>query len=185
MYINRSQAYYDENGAWRGTWAMDGGGALTNQGVHEVDRALSYMGMPKRVRATIATQRHNIEAEDIGVTEWEYENGAIVRYASTTNCPIGAWYAKLEIVGTEGMLVYTIGGPEGNHTWWGKNDTWTDTCPVEVKQPWRQGSDNFANSVRTGAPLDINGESSRKSRVVLDAIYESARNGGAWTEVKE
>ncbi len=184
LYINRSQAYYDENGGWRGTWAMDGGGSLTNQGVHEVDRAYNYLGLPKRVRATINTQKHNIEAEDIGVSEWEYENGCIVRYASTTNCPIGAWYAKLEIIGTEGMLVYTIGGPEGNHTWWGKNDQWTEECPVEVKQPWRQGSDNFANSLRTGAPLDIGGESSRQSRIILDAIYESAKNGGDWVEIK-
>lgn len=184
LYINRNQAYYDENGGWRGTWAMDGGGALTNQGVHEVDRAQMYMGMPRRVRATIATQCHDIQAEDIGVTEWEYDNGAIVRYASTTNCPIGAWYAKIEIVGTDGMLVYTIGGPEGNHTWWGKNDQWTETCPVEVKQRWRQGSDHFAYALRTGEPLDIDGTSSRKSRVILDAIYTSARNGGAWVEVE-
>ena len=185
LYINRKQPYYDENGGWRGTWVMDGGGSLTNQGVHEVDRAQSYLGMPKRVRATSHTVTHNIEAEDIGVSEWEYENGTIVRYASTTSCPMGAWYAKIEIIGTEGMLIYTIGGPEGNHTWWGKNDEWTEECPFEVKQPWRQGSDNFANSLRTGAPLDINGESSRKSRVILDAIYESIRNDGAWIEVKE
>ena len=164
---------------------MDGGGSLTNQGVHEVDRIQTYMGMPKRVRATSHTTLHDIEAEDIGVSEWEYADGAVVRYASTTNCPIGAWYAKIEIIGTEGMLVYTIGGPEGNHTWWGKNDEWTEECPFPVKQPWRQGSDNFANSLRTGAPLSINGESSRKSRVILDAIYESIRNDGAWIEVKE
>ena len=185
LYIHRDQKYYDENGGWRGTYAMDGGGALTNQGVHEVDRAMTYLGMPKRVRASARTLCHNIEAEDIGVTEWEYENGAVVRYASTTDCPMGAWYAKIEIVGTEGMLIYTTGGPEGNHTWYGKNEVWTEECPVEVHQPWRQGSDNFANSLRTVAPLDINGESSRKSRVILDAIYESIRNDGAWVEVKE
>lgn len=185
LYINRSQDYYNENGGWRGTWALDGGGALTNQGVHEVDRAQEYLGMPKRVRATIGTQKHQIEAEDIGVTEWQYDNGAIVRYASTTNCPMGAWYAKIEIIGTEGMLVYTTGGPEGNHTWYGKNDEWTEECPFDVKQPWRQGSDHFAYCLRMGEPLDICGESSRKSRVILDAVYESARNDGAWVEVKE
>ncbi|MNI73400.1 hypothetical protein D3C73_1294030 [compost metagenome] len=35
----RSQGYYD-SGAWRGTWAMDGGGAVMNQGVHTVDLLL-------------------------------------------------------------------------------------------------------------------------------------------------
>lgn len=184
LYINRSQDYYDENGGWRGTWAMDGGGSLCNQGVHEIDRAYLLLGMPKRVRATIGTQCHKIETEDIGVTEWEYENGAIVRYASTTNCPMGSWYCKIEIIGTEGMLIHTSGGPEGNHTWWGKNDQWTETCPVAVKQPWRQGSDNFANSLRTGNPLDVRGEEGLPSRVILDAIYQSASQGGAWIPVQ-
>ncbi|MCC6856737.1 MAG: Gfo/Idh/MocA family oxidoreductase, partial [Microbacteriaceae bacterium] len=41
----RSQGYYD-SGAWRGTWAMDGGGALMNQGVHTVDLLLWMMGRP-------------------------------------------------------------------------------------------------------------------------------------------
>jgi UDP-N-acetyl-2-amino-2-deoxyglucuronate dehydrogenase len=31
----RDQEYYD-SGAWRGTWAMDGGGALMNQAIHTV-----------------------------------------------------------------------------------------------------------------------------------------------------
>ena len=99
--------------------------------------------MPKRVRATIGTQKHQIEAEDIGVTEWQYDNGAIVRYASTTNCPMGAWYAKIEIIGTEGMLVYTTGGPEGNHTWYGKNDEWTEECPFDVKTALAAGKRPF------------------------------------------
>ena len=185
LYIHRDQKYYDENGGWRGTFAMDGGGALTNQGVHEVDRAIMCLGMPRRVRATAHTLCHKIEAEDIGVTEWDYGDGMIMRYASTTDCPMGSWYARIEIVGSEGMLIYTSGGPEGNHIWWGKDETWTEDCPIDVVQPWRQGSDNFANSLRTGAPLDIDGESSRKSRVVLDAVYESIRSGGAWVEVKE
>lgn len=36
MKYHRSQEYYDKGG-WRGTWKMDGGGALMNQGVHGVD----------------------------------------------------------------------------------------------------------------------------------------------------
>ena len=62
---------------------------------------------------------------------------------------------------------------------------WTEECPFDVKQPWRQGSDHFAHSLRTGEPLDIDGESSIKSRIILDAIYESIRSDGAWIEVKE
>ena len=185
LYLKRTQDYYDENGGWRGTWAMDGGGSLCNQGVHEIDRAYLLLGMPKRVRATIGTQAHDIETEDIGVTEWEYEDGKIVRYASTTNCPVGSWYCKIEIIGDQGMYVHTSGGPEGNHTWWGKGGEWSETCPLEVNRPWRQGSDNFANSVRTGNPLDVCGEQGLPSRYILDSIYESAKDGGKWVDVKE
>lgn len=185
LYIRRPQSYYDENGGWRGTWILDGGGSLCNQGVHEIDRAYLLLGMPKRVRASIQTQIHDIETEDNGVTEWEYEDGKIVRFASTTNYPVGSWYCKIEITGTEGAYVHVSGGPEGNHSWWGKGDSWSENSPVEITPPWRQGSDNFANSVRTGAPLDVCGEQGLPSRLVLDAIYESAKKDGAWVEVKE
>ncbi len=39
----RTQEYYD-SGAWRGTWKLDGGGALMNQAIHSVDLLLWLMG---------------------------------------------------------------------------------------------------------------------------------------------
>jgi predicted dehydrogenase len=140
--------------------------------------------MPKRVRAGIKTQTHFIEAEDYGWSEWDYGNGMVVRYASTTSYPVPTWYARIEIHGTDGAYVYTNGGPEGNHTWWSKKDgIWEEKAPYPFKRRWRAGSDNFANSVRTGAPLSISGEVGRKSRAILDAVYKSARGSGDWVEV--
>jgi predicted dehydrogenase len=184
LYICRDQKYYDENGAWRGTFRYDGGGAMSNQGVHEVDRILEVLGMPKRVRAGMARQTHFIEAEDYGWSEWDYGTGLVMRYASTTSYPVPTWYARIEIHGTDGAYVYTSGGPEGDHTWWSKRDgQWAETAPFPFKRRWRAGSDNFANSVRTGAPLNISGEVGRKARAILDAIYRSAREDGGWREV--
>ena len=184
LYICRDQKYYDENGAWRGTFRYDGGGAMSNQGVHEVDRILEVLGMPKRVRAGIARQTHFIEAEDYGWSEWDYGIGLVMRYASTTSYPVPTWYARIEIHGTDGAYVYTNGGPEGNHTWWSKRDgVWSETAPFPFKRRWRGGSDNFANSVRTGAPLSISGEVGRKARAILDAIYRSSRSDGSWQDV--
>jgi predicted dehydrogenase/sugar phosphate isomerase/epimerase len=184
LYICRDQKYYDENGAWRGTYRYDGGGSMSNQGVHEVDRILEVIGMPKRVRAGIKTQTHFIEAEDYGWSEWDYGNGMVVRYASTTSYPVPTWYARIEIHGTDGAYVYTNGGPEGNHTWWSKKDgIWEEKAPYPFKRRWRAGSDNFANSVRTGAPLSISGEVGRKSRAILDAVYRSAKGSNDWVEV--
>jgi predicted dehydrogenase len=184
LYICRDQKYYDENGAWRGTYRYDGGGSMSNQGVHEVDRILEVIGMPKRVRAGIKTQTHFIEAEDYGWSEWDYGNGMVVRYASTTSYPVPTWYARIEIHGTDGAYVDTNGGPEGNHTWWSKKDgIWEEKAPYPFKRRWRAGSDNFANSVRTGAPLSISGEVGRKSRAILDAVYRSAKGSTDWVEV--
>jgi predicted dehydrogenase/sugar phosphate isomerase/epimerase len=186
LYIDRKQKYYDENGAWRGTWRYDGGGSMCNQGVHEIDRLLEVIGMPSRVRAGIATQTHFIETEDYGWSEWGYLNGMVVRFASTTSYPVPTWYARIEIHGTAGAYVYTNGGPEGNHTWWAKDDgIWHKKAPYPFVRRWRAGSDNFANSVRTGEPLSISGEVGRKSRLILDAIYESARGSGDWVDVNK
>ena len=184
LYISRDQKYYDENGAWRGTYRYDGGGAMSNQGVHEVDRILEVLGMPKRVRAGMARQTHFIEAEDYGWSEWDYGTGIVMRYASTTSYPIPTWYARIEIHGTDGAYVYSSGGPEGDHSWWSKRDgDWSEKAPYPFKQRWRAGSDNFANSVRTGEPLSISGEVGRKARAILDAIYNSARGNGDWQDV--
>ncbi|MCL2479819.1 MAG: Gfo/Idh/MocA family oxidoreductase [Treponema sp.] len=184
LYVSRDQKYYDENGAWRGTFRYDGGGAMSNQGVHEVDRMLEVLGMPKKVRAGMARQTHFIEAEDIGWSEWDYGTGLVVRYASTTSYPIPTWYARIEIHGTDGAYIYTSGGPEGEHAWWSKRDgAWTETAPYAFKRRWRCGSDNFANSVRTGEPLSISAEVGRKARAILDAIYKSARGNGGWQDV--
>ena len=184
LYSNRDQKYYDENGAWRGTFRYDGGGAMSNQGVHEVDRILEVLGMPKRVKAGMARQTHFIETEDYGWSEWDYGTGLVMRYASTTTYPVPTWYARVEIHGTQGAYVYASGGPEGKHTWWSKQDgAWTETAPCPFKRRWRVASDEFANALRTGTPFSIPGEVGRKARAILDAIYRSATGDGNWQDV--
>ena len=64
---HRTQAYYD-SGAWRGTWQLDGGGALMNQAIHSVD-LLNWMAGPVvEIRAQVATLAHErIAVEDTAV----------------------------------------------------------------------------------------------------------------------
>ena len=140
-------------------------------------------GMPKRVKASIETQTHKIEAEDIGTALWDYGDGRIVRFYSTTSYPMPTWFTRIEIHGTEGAYIHTSGGPEGQHTYWGKDAKWSEEAPYPAERIWRQGSDNFANSVRTGAPLSISGEQGILSRIIPDAMYQSARTDGNWVEV--
>jgi UDP-N-acetyl-2-amino-2-deoxyglucuronate dehydrogenase len=100
----RTQAYYD-SGDWRGTWAMDGGGALMNQGVHTVDLLQWLTGGVASLYAQIRTSAHDrIEVEDVAVAALTFECGAIGTLTATT----AAWEGfpvRLEIYGTEGSAI--------------------------------------------------------------------------------
>ena len=183
LNIRRSQKYYDENGKWRGTWAMDGGGAFSNQGIHEIDRLITIMGLPEEVRAVTARQTFDIEAEDYGSTEWRYANGAIARFSVTTSYPASSWYCRLEVYGNKGAYLNVSGGAEGAKISWFRDGKWTDEAPFPYKREWQQGSDNFAYCLRTGEPLAVTAEDGRTARYVLDKMYESAANDGCWVKI--
>ena len=73
----RSQEYYDSAG-WRGTWEMDGGGALMNQSVHYVDMLQYIMGDVEEIYAYCATRSHvRIEVEDLAVASVKFKSGAL------------------------------------------------------------------------------------------------------------
>jgi len=184
LKILRTQKYYDANGAWRGTVRYDGGGAMSNQGIHEIDRIICVLGMPRRVTGFTATQAHVIEAEDLGFGAWQYDNGAVVTFYSTTSYPVETWYSRVEIHGTAGAFISENGGANPDMERWLIDGKWTDKAPYFVAPTFSQGSDNFASAVRLGTPLVGPGEEGLKSRVVLDAMYKSAANGSVWIEVE-
>jgi predicted dehydrogenase len=183
LNIRRPKEYFEENGHWRGTWALDGGGALSNQGIHEIDRLISVLGIPDEVCAVTATQSFAIEAEDYGVTEWRYKNGTTARLAVTTSYLASSWYTRIEVIGRSGAYLSISGGPEGTHTYWYQNGKWSEETPFPYTREWQQGSDNFAYCLRMGVPLVVNAERGRTARYVLDKIYESARSGGCWIAI--
>lgn len=84
MKYYRSPDYYRSAG-WRGTWALDGGGALMNQGVHGVDLIRWLMGDVASVFAYSAALAREIEVEDTAVAVVKYKNGAfgIIQGATT------------------------------------------------------------------------------------------------------
>ncbi|SDE25705.1 Gfo/Idh/MocA family protein [Glycomyces harbinensis] len=100
----RTQEYYD-SAAWRGTWALDGGGALMNQGVHTLDLLLWFLGEPVDVVAHTARLAHErIEVEDVAVAILRFASGALATlHASTTAYPdLGV---RLQVHGTDGSAV--------------------------------------------------------------------------------
>ena len=97
----RTQEYYDQ-GAWRGTWELDGGGALMNQAIHSVDLLTWFMGPVMEVQAITGTLTHErIAVEDTAVASVRFANGALgVIEASTAVYP--GYLKKIEIHGSEG-----------------------------------------------------------------------------------
>ena len=94
----RSQAYYD-SAEWRGTWVLDGGGVLMNQGIHLLDLLLWFMGDVVSVQAQAATLGHQIEVEDCLSASLKFANGALASVIATT-CAAPGFPHRVEIYGT-------------------------------------------------------------------------------------
>ncbi|WP_104127734.1 Gfo/Idh/MocA family protein [Cryobacterium sp. Y57] len=100
----RAQDYYD-SGDWRGTWDLDGGGAVMNQGVHTVDLLLWFLGTPVEVHAHTALSAHErIEVEDTAVATVRFESGALAVIHCTTAAYPGLT-ARLQVHGDRGSAV--------------------------------------------------------------------------------
>jgi UDP-N-acetyl-2-amino-2-deoxyglucuronate dehydrogenase len=99
----RPPEYYASS-RWRGTRALDGGGALINQGVHTVDLLLWLMGDVARVKAHTATLLHKIEVEDTAAAILEFASGALGIFHATTAAYPG-YPRRVEITGTEGTVI--------------------------------------------------------------------------------
>lgn len=100
----RSQEYYDSAG-WRGTWQLDGGGALMNQSIHTIDLLLYINGDAREVFAYSGILSHErIEVEDNLCAVVKYENGSMGTIEVSTSCAPG-FPRRVEISGTNGSVV--------------------------------------------------------------------------------
>jgi predicted dehydrogenase len=100
----RGQDYYD-SGAWRGTVALDGGGATMNQGIHTVDLLRSFLGRPVEIYAETGLIAHErIEVEDTAVATVRFESGALATILATTSAYPGI-SARVQVHGSRGSAV--------------------------------------------------------------------------------
>jgi predicted dehydrogenase len=189
----RTQQYYD-SGAWRGTWALDGGGALMNQAIHSVDLLLWFMGPVRQVMAQTATLAHeNIEVEDVATASLQFANGALgVIQASTAVYP--GMLKRIEIHGSKGSAVIE---EEDLKVW-----SFADPIPADdsilraltgktatgggAADPSAIGhhghAAQFADvlaAIELRRSPQIDGNEGRKSVELITAIYQSARSGQA------
>lgn len=185
MKFYRSQEYYNKGG-WRGTWKMDGGGALMNQGIHGIDLLQYVMGPVKSVFAHTRTLARNIEVEDTAVAVLEFKNGALGIIEATTSIYPGL-PRRLEVNGDKGTIIVE----EDCITNW---DIEGQQKPDDVKlerttsgaasNPAAFSLDghilqigDMAEAVRTGREPMVNQYEGRKPIEIIMAIYESSRTG--------
>ena len=184
LRINRDMEYFKEQGAWRGTRALDGG-VLCNQSVHHLDELIYCFGMPERVRCNAFRQNHDIEMEDLGIALWEYASGMIVNIYATTSFPQESWYYQMEIHGTDRAYIHREAGPfDKPLSQWLHGKKWTDDAPKTVHCDWLNSMDNFAAALRTQAPLLADAEEGLRTVKIVSAMYESAyESNGDWVEI--
>ncbi|MGH7200861.1 MAG: Gfo/Idh/MocA family protein [Planctomycetaceae bacterium] len=187
----RSQQYYD-SGNWRGTWALDGGGAYMNQAIHNVDLLYSFMGDVADVTGHTATIAHErIEVEDVGVATLRFKSGALGVIEATTSAWPGM-LKRIEIHGTEGTAIIeedTIlrwefakksSRDAGLLRKFGKETATgggaSDPSAISAEGHARQLKD-FIHAIQTGGQPLVNGEEGRKSVEIILAIYQSSWTG--------
>jgi predicted dehydrogenase len=189
----RTQQYYD-SGAWRGTWKLDGGGALMNQAIHSVDLLIWLMGPVAEVSAYTATLAHErIEVEDVAVAALRFANGALGVIEATTAAYPGS-LKRIEIHGSAGSAVLE---EENIKTWQFSKMTNRDRALLErMADRTRTGGGaadpaaighhgharqfrDFAEAIRKGRAPSIDGAEGRKAVEVILAVYKSARTGRA------
>ena len=101
------RASYFTSAPWRGTWQGEGGGALINQGQHDLDVLCYVVGQPGRVVSWQRTQLHAIETEDTISAMVEWPSGAVgFIHISTAESDEEQ---RLELTGTGGRLRLTKG----------------------------------------------------------------------------
>jgi UDP-N-acetyl-2-amino-2-deoxyglucuronate dehydrogenase len=191
----RPQSYYDEGG-WKGTQALDGGGALMNQAIHNVDLLLWLMGDVTHISGFTATLAHErIEVEDTAVACLRFANGALGVIQATTSVHPGL-PKTIAVHGDRGSVVIE---QDDVLRWELTPETPEDKAIKErfaVKTGASGGSSNpaaishvgharqladFVRAIQTNrAPL-VDGREGRRAVAVIEAIYHSAATGRAVT----
>ena len=188
----RGQTYYD-SGDWRGTWALDGGGAIMNQTVHTINLLVATVGTPIEVFAHTARLAHErIEVEDTAAAVVTFASGALGVIHGTTAAYPGL-DASLRIFGSKGSAVIS----NDELTFFHENagpapeiKLSAGTGPNQVTDDFRLGAEDgglgdahqrqladFIDAVQTDGRPRVSTADARTTLAVILALYESARTG--------
>ena len=193
----RSQAYYD-SADWRGTWALDGGGALMNQSIHSVDLLVWFLGEPVEVFGWTGCLAHErIEVEDTAVATIRFAKGALGVIQATTAAHPGM-NARVQLHGDRGSAVIdddrlayfhaARAGDSGPDVGAGSPDNQADQllkigsplAPMVARLPHASHTaqyEDFISSVANDRPPLVTVQEATRTLAVVTAIYDSARTG--------
>lgn len=180
----RPPEYY-ANSRWRGTLALDGGGALMNQGIHTIDLLLWLFGDVARLQARVATQLHSIESEDTATALFEFVNGAMGIFHATTAAYPG-YPRRVEISGTEGTVVLEHdrivavdlrnAPPEGTKFAERDENLSGSSAVVSDSRGHQVVIEDFLCAIQKDTAPACDGREGRRSLALVEAIYRAARN---------
>ena len=182
----RSDEYYSR--PIKGSWQTEGGGALINQAIHQIDILLHLMGPVRAVSGNWQLgAAHGIESEDIVNALLSYDSGATgVIQASTAFWP--GFTERIEIHGSKGAAI--ISGDR--LTAWDVRDdeqaNATDPAPIEHNvasgssdpmaislTSFERQFQDFADSIRAGREPLVDGKEGYRALQAVLGIYESCR----------
>jgi len=160
----RSEEYYE---GWHGTWELDGGGSIMNQGVHQIDLMQWFMGPVDSVCGHYGVYGHkNCETEDLTAALVKFKNGAVGTILTTTTCPKGKT-TMIEIHGLKGVI------GKGPQVW----EFVGEEPQIEVEPHPKNIVEDAIQVIKYGAQPAVDGYEGRKSVEIILAIYKSSREG--------
>ena len=185
---HRDPSYYT---GWKGTLALDGGGAVINQAVHGLDLLQWFAGLPDEVFARTTRRVHTrIEGEDTAVAALHFPGGALGTIEATTAAWPG-WSRRIELCGETGSIVleddhiarwdFRTPQPEDDAIRNAANDNALGSgagaaSAISIEGHLRQIGDLVA-ALRERKPLAVDGREARKAVALVNAIYASAAAG--------
>jgi predicted dehydrogenase len=180
----RPSNYYSES-KWRGTLALDGGGALINQAIHTVDLLIWVCGDVRAVQGMRGTALHKIEAEDTLVATLEFANGALGSLQATTSVYPG-YPRRVELTGSQGTVIVEhdrliaadLRAKPADFASTGddRNASATSAAVSDVRGHAAAIAD-FVRAIETDGTPRCSGREGRKSVAVVEAIYEACATG--------
>jgi UDP-N-acetyl-2-amino-2-deoxyglucuronate dehydrogenase len=183
VFWTRPQAYYDAE-KWRGTWEFDGG-AYMNQASHYVDAMYWLLGNVDSVSAFTATMARKIEAEDTGSALLHFRNGIIASINVTMLTYPKNFEGSITIIGEKGIV--KVGGVAVNkiEKWefedYDDDDRIAQDANYQPPNVYGFGHNpyyrNVVDVLLGRAIPSTDGRDGRKSVEIIQAIYQSAKNG--------